>query len=81
MELIKKTRPELLMKTKTTMYRWFSLSVKRLYRVTKLTLGVTISLIRDLRNGGRELLLALKRNLHLNIAKKFLYTGVNFARV
>lgn len=81
MELIKKTKLELLIKTKTTMYRWFSVSVKRLYRVTRLTLGVTISLIRDLRSGGRELLLALKRNLHLNIAKKFLYTGVNFARV
>lgn len=81
MELIKKTKLELLMKTKTTMYRWFSSSVKRLYQVTELTLGVTISLVRDLRNGGRELLLALKRNLHLNIAKKFLYTGVNFARV
>jgi len=81
MELVRKIKLEPLMQSRKSSYSWFKLAVKRLYQRVKLTLGITVSVIRDLRQGGRELIASLKAISYLNNAKNYLYNGINFAEV
>jgi len=77
LELVRKTKVERMM----GVYVWFAQAVNKLYSTVRITLGMTIDVICDLRNGGKELILALKSILALNRAKYYLYNGVNLARL
>lgn len=79
LELIRKTKLERMVVSPN--YHWFKKVVKKMYSVTRITLGITIKILKDLRSGGRELIASLKSILHLNKAKFYLYNGVNLARL
>jgi hypothetical protein len=77
LELVRKTKLEKL--THHSGFTWFKTAVRRLYSTTRMTLGVTRAIIKDLRTGGQDLITALKKLSHLNKAKYYLRHGVNFA--
>lgn len=79
LELIRKTKLEEVLELPKL--NWLKLAVEKMYSVAELTLGVTVNLIRDLRNGGKEMLCSLRRCLELNKAKYYLYKEVNLARL
>lgn len=78
-ELVRKTKLEKMAISPN--YSWFKEVVKKMYSATRITLGITIKILKDLRSGGRELIASLKSILHLNKAKFYLYNGVNLARL
>ena len=77
LELVRKTKIVRLYNNER--FDWFKKALKRLYDATKITLGITFKLIQDLRNGGKQLLLSLKKEKALHISKYYLYGGINFA--
>jgi hypothetical protein len=79
LELIRKTRLEPM--AQAAPCAWFKKALKRMYDTTKITLGITIMVLNDLRSGGRELIAALRRNLDINHAKYYLWKGVNLAKL
>lgn len=79
LELIGKTKLEPIISLPEL--KWFKVAVERMYPVVGITLGITISLIQDLRSGGKEMLCSLRRCLELNKAKYYLYKEVNLARL
>ncbi len=58
-------------------FSWFKKTVKHLFQKTKLTIGLIVRLISDLKNGGREFIAALKCLGELHHAKFYLYRRIN----
>lgn len=79
LELIRKTKLESIISLPK--FDWFKMAVKRMYSVFEFTLGMTVDLIKGLRNGGKEMIGSLKRGLELHKAKYYLYKQVNLARL
>lgn len=67
LELIRKTKLESIISMPEL--KWFRNAVERMYSAVEITLGITVSLIQDLRSGGKEMLCSLRRCLDLNKAK------------
>jgi hypothetical protein len=55
LELIRKTKIEKML----PVFPWFKKAVNRLYQTAQITVGITISLLRDLRHGGENLIRCL----------------------
>jgi len=58
-------------------FPWFKKTIKHLFQKTKLTIGLIVRLIFDLKNGGREFIAALKCIGELQHAKNYLYGRIN----
>lgn len=58
-------------------FQWFKKTIKHLFQKTKLTIGLIVKLISDLKNGGREFIAALKCLGELQHAKFYLYRRIN----
>lgn len=72
LELIRKTK----LKEVIPKFKWLKKAIYFLFQQTEVTIGILVKLIRDLRNGGREILAALKCIGELHHAKYYLYRRI-----
>jgi len=78
-ELVRKTQVEVV--AKKDRLSWFNEAIQVMYNTGDITMGICVKLLRDIRSGGEEFKLALKRCFSLHHAKYYLYRRINLAGI
>jgi hypothetical protein len=78
-ELVRKTHVEKIVQNKKI--PWFQKALTTMYQTGKITMGMCVRLLQDIRSGGQEFITALKRCCSLHHAKYYLYKRINLARL